>query len=330
MGARTTRIVAEDFLIPPEFRPYRLAERSTGQIGGVHLALREVGGRTRLGACYQQVPLRVFPPFHFEGEPAALLYLLNPTVGLMDGDGHLVEIEAGPGTRTLVTGQGATRVHPALSGFSTQQWRLRVAPGACLIALPGPNIPFRGCRYYQRAEVDLEGDAQLIWGDIWTPGRYARDELSECYQFEQIVQELVIRRSGKLVYRDRFRWEGPWDAPTTRWHLGEGPATASASLFVTGPVAGGDREIGPDSPFRKVVLPLAGGDTLIRWCGPTPALIRDVVLTALRCAAEWSGDPSAPPWFLATNHLGANHWFSTGSMVDSPSGQAVDSASSIL
>ena len=32
------------------------------------------------------------PPFSFDGEPAALLYLINLTAGLMDGDGHLVEI----------------------------------------------------------------------------------------------------------------------------------------------------------------------------------------------------------------------------------------------
>lgn len=309
MGARTTRIVAEDFLIPREFGGSRLAERSTAQIGGVAMSLRESGGRTRLGACYQQVPLRIFPPFHFEGEPAALLYLINPTAGLMDGDGHLVEVDAGPGTRALVTGQCATRVHPALSGFSTQQWRVRVAAGARLIVLPGPNIPFRGCRYYQRAVIDLEGDAQLIWGDIWTPGRYDRAKLSERYQFEQILQELEIRRDGVLIHRDRFHWEGPWDADETSWHLGNDTATASAGLFITGHFAGAID--GLNSRISKVVLPLAGGDTLVRWCGPTPALIQDLVLTSLNGSAAWEDEVTAAPWFLASNHLGANHWFST-------------------
>jgi urease accessory protein len=307
MGARTARITAEDFLIPPEFRTYRLAERSAGQIGGVRLTLGEAGGRTRLGACYQQVPLRVMPPFHFEGEPAALLYLLNPTAGLMDGDGHLVAIEAGPGTRTLVTGQSANRIHPAVSSFATQQWRLRVASGAQLVVLPGPNIPFRGCRYHQRVEIELEDGAALIWGDIWTPGRYARDALAERHQFEQIVQELEIRRGEVLAYRDRFHWEGPWDPPTTRWHLGDGPAAATASLFVSGPV---EAPAGPPGAIERAILPLASGDTLIRWCGPTAPLINDVVITALRIAAAWSGIPLAPPWLISSNNLGPNHWFS--------------------
>ncbi len=116
MGPRTARITAEDFLIPHEFRAYRLAERFAGQIGGVRLELRQAGDRTCLGACYQQVPLRVLPPFHFEGEPASLLYLLNPTAGLMDGDGHLVEIEAGPGTTAV-----PSCIHPFEGGSTISQ-----------------------------------------------------------------------------------------------------------------------------------------------------------------------------------------------------------------
>jgi len=111
MGPRSIRITGEDFLIPREFRDYRLAERSTAQIGGVRLVLVDSGGRTAFGSCYQQVPLRVMPPFHLGDEPAALVYLLNPTVGLMDGDGHLVEIEAQAGICAVVTGQSAARVH---------------------------------------------------------------------------------------------------------------------------------------------------------------------------------------------------------------------------
>ena len=112
MGPRTVRFTAEDFVIPPEFDGLRLAERSAGQIGGVHLTLSEFEGRTVFGPTFQQIPLRVLPPFHFPDEPA-LIYLINPTAGLLDGDGHRIEINAGRGTRAFVTGQSATRIHPA-------------------------------------------------------------------------------------------------------------------------------------------------------------------------------------------------------------------------
>ena len=35
---------------------------------------------------------------------------------------------------------------------------------ATLVVLPGPSIPFAGCRYYQRVEIDLADDASLTWG----------------------------------------------------------------------------------------------------------------------------------------------------------------------
>ena len=303
MGPRTVRITAEDFVVPAEFGGLRLAERSAGQIGGVSLHLVESEGRTIFGPIFQQVPLRVLPPFHFPGEPASLVYLLNPTAGLLDGDGHLVEIDAAAGSHAVVTGQSATRIHPAVHGFSTQQWRVRAAAGSQLVLLPGPNIPFRGCRYHQKAVIELEDNARLIWGDVWTPGRYARvGTEAESYEFERIVQDLQVRRNGILIYRDHFTWDGPWDESTARWHVGGHPAVATAGLFVTGSLT--LPPIGPEGTFQRVALPLAHGDTLVRWCGPVPELTADLVKTALQLAAGWSGDSRAvplahriePPW----------------------------------
>src|SRR5581483_11827724 len=118
--------------------------------------------------------------------------------------------------------------------FSTQQWRVRVEAGAVLVLLPGPAIPFRGSRYYQRVAIDLAQGAGLVWGDIWLAGRYARGVDSEWFQFETLIQDLAVRREGRLVFRDRFCWQGPWNRATATWHAG---AAACGSLFVTGPVA---------------------------------------------------------------------------------------------
>ncbi len=225
------------------------------------------------------------PPFQFPGELAALVYLLNPTAGLLDGDGHLVEIDARPGSCALVTGQSSTRIHPAVRGFATRQWRVKAAADSQLVLLPGPNIPFRGCRYHQKAAIDLDPGARLIWGDIWTPGRYARmGQEAEFHQFERIVQDLEVRRDGGLVFRDHFTWDGPWDKEQACWYVGGQLAAASGGLFVTGNVE--LPPLGPAGPLRRVVLPLAHGDTRIRWCGPVPELTLDLVRTALRIAAS--------------------------------------------
>jgi urease accessory protein len=311
VGPSAVRITAETFVTPPEFDGLKLAQRSAGQIGGVRLELlpSNVNGRenARLGNCYQQVPLRVLPPFRLDNEPAGLVYLLNPMAGLMDGDGHWLEISTATGAKAVVTGQSATRIHPCPRNFSTQQWRIRVAPHSQLVVLPGPTIPFQGARSYQRVEIDLaDDDARLIWAEIWHPGRYDRGALSERFQFHSLIQETKVTRGARLVYRDRFHWEGPWDAETLKWHLGT--HLACGSLFVTGPVD--EQRVSGTPPVATAVMSLASGDTCIRYLGSPAAVTQAVVKAALSLAARWSANANGTPWLLSSDGLARNHWFS--------------------
>jgi urease accessory protein len=307
VGARPARITREELLTPPEFRGMHPADHQAARVGGARVELVKAGDETRMGFCYQQVPVRLMPPFVLDSEAASLLYLINLTAGLLDGDGHLIEISARAGTRAVVAGQSATRVHPAVASYATQQWHVEVEDDACLVVLPGPTIPFRGCRYFQRSRVELAARARLIWGDIWLAGRYDRGELSERFQFERIVQDFEARRAGRLVYRDRFRWDGPWAPADLDWYVGG--ALACGSLFVAGPVPEPLPEAGP--AVRRSVFRLDSGESCIRCCGSPPAVTSDLVSTALRLAASWTGRPGALPWLLASSSLAPNHWFST-------------------
>jgi len=302
MGTESARITAADFVTPPELRAWRLAANPAGRIGGLRLELVADNAGARLRSWYQQVPLRVLPPFHFGGDQPSLLYLLNPTAGLMDGDGQLVEIRAAEGVRAVVVGQSATRIHPALEGFCSQQWRVAVETGAVLVVLPGPAIPFHGCRYYQRVEIDLAPGAALVWGDVWLAGRYARGAESEWFDFQTLIQDLTIRRDGFLVCRDRFCWQGPWDSEKAAWHFGDAPACGT--LFATGAMP---EELLPQhAALRAAVFPTAFGDTCLRCHGQAEAVTTCIVEMALRAAAR----PAAQPWLLSTPNLAPNHWFS--------------------
>jgi urease accessory protein len=289
MGADPARITAADFVTPPEFRGLTLSANEAGRVGGLRLELVAGERGTDLGSCYQQVPLRVLPPFRLGEHRPALLYLLNPTAGLLDGDGHLVHITARSGTRAVVVGQSATRIHPCPAGFATQQWAVRVEAGAVLAVLPGPSIPFEGCRYYQRVEVELDEGAGFAWGDVGLAGRHARGAASERFRFAALVQECHVRRRGRLVFRDRLAWHGPWDEATAAWHFGGG--SAWGSVFATGPASdtGGAR------------FTTAHGDTCVRWTGVGERVTAEVVRTVLRRAAGGGtfGDELAPV-----------HWFS--------------------
>ena len=307
MGARAARITREELLTPPEFRDLQPAEHPAARVGGARIELVRVGDETRLGSCYQQVPVRLMPPFVFDGEPAALLYLINLTAGLMDGDGHRVEItaqggHASRGDRPVghphPPGCGELR-HPAMG----RRGRGRRLPGRpARPDDPVPRQPLLSARP-RRARPT----ARLIWGDIWLPGRYDRGELSERFQFERIVQDFEARRAGRLVYRDRFRWDGPWTPEEADWYFGG--ALASASLFVAGPVPEDLPETDPT--LRRSVFRLDTGATCMRWCGHPAAVTADLVLHRPRLAASWTVGPEAPPWLLASSGLAPNHWFST-------------------
>jgi urease accessory protein len=299
------RITRDDLLTPPEFGLLRPVDHPAARVGGARIELIRARGATRLGRCYQQVPVRLVPPFTFDAEPAALLYLINPTAGLMDGDGHCIDLVARSGASALVTGQSATRVHPAVSSFATQQWNVAVEADASLVVLPGPLIPFRGSRYYQRGRVSLEEGARLIWGDIWLPGRYQRGAYSERFEFDRIIQDFEVRRAGELVYRERFDWRGPWSPDEACWRLGAN--LCCAALFVAGSIP--DGVLRAAGGFDRSVFALDAGDACIRWCGPPEEVAADVVHTALLTAASWSADCNARPWFLRSGSLAPNHWF---------------------
>ena len=157
------------------------------------------------------------------------------------------------------------------------------------------------------ARVELAPRAQLIWGDIWLAGRYDRGELSERFQFERIVQDFEARRAGRLVYRDRFRWDGPWTTDDAGWYFGG--ALASASLFIAGSVPDDSSRgrsaataVALSARFRRelhaLVRPSRGRHERPRRHGPA-------------AGRQLDNGPGAPPWLLTSSGLAPNHWFST-------------------
>ncbi|MBM3997508.1 MAG: urease accessory protein UreD [Planctomycetes bacterium] len=304
MGEFPARIVAEDFVTPPEFAGWKLASEGSGRIGGARFTIAEHDGLSELAQVYEQVPIRVLALTLGVPEPS-LIYLLNPTAGLMDGDAHGINVEIGPNTRSVITGQSATRIHPCSSRFSTQQWNLTIGESAIAVVLPGPAIPYVGSRYYQRVRIELAKTAHLIWGDIWFSGRYSRGDESERFQFASIIQDMQVRRQGQLVYRDRFHWQGPWSDQAARWSFGGHPA--AGTIFST---SSPDPDMLPSvsgtTPFATPY-----GDSCWRFMGPTEQVIQGIVRHCLGVASSLQGRSTSEPWLTSTYNVAKTHWFET-------------------
>ena len=87
---------------------------------------------------------------------------------------------------------------------------------------------------------------------------------------------------ARLIYRDRFRWDGPWTTEDVELVLGRCPGRGE-------PVhrrAGARCPAEPDPAFRRSVFRLDTGESCMRWCGHPGAVTADVVHTALRTGAK--------------------------------------------
>jgi urease accessory protein len=303
MGEFPARITAHDFVTPPEFAQWRLALEGSGRIGGARIELAGCGAETKLAKLYEQIPVRVFPVNCGPTQPL-LVYLANPTAGLMDGDAHSIHIEAQTNARAVVTGQSATRVHPSVNGFCTQQWDVTVADGAVLLVMPGPTIPFAGCRFFQRVRVHLGKQARFIWADLWFSGRYARGSASEQFRFDWIVQDMEVRRAGTLVYRDRFAWRGPWTEEKARWHFGGYPTVGNLFATETPPLDARGNDLAV-----VAVLTTAAGDSCQRWMGSSEAVSQLVARSGLCLASARTDNGVHAPWLLTGSCLAGTHWF---------------------
>ena len=88
-----------------------------------------------------------------------------------------IEITARAGTRAVVTGQSATRIHPAARPAT----RPSNGPSRSRTTPAWSSCPARRSRsgvaaIFSAAASSSRRAARLIWGDIWLPGRYDRGE----------------------------------------------------------------------------------------------------------------------------------------------------------
>ncbi len=117
------------------------------------------------------------------------------------------------------------------------------------------------------------------------------------------MQDLTVKREGRLVFRDRFCWHGPWDQTTATWHFGA--ADAFGSLFTTLAMTAGE-PLESDT-LRRASFQTAERHTCLRWLGPVEAVTTALTRQALNFAAAAEG--RSRPWLLDTHDLGPNHWF---------------------
>jgi urease accessory protein len=132
-------------------------------------------------------------------EGQAVVVLLTPSGALFDGDALRLEVTCGPGTDVTLTTAAATKLNRCDHFDIRFDLVAHVSEAAIFRYLPHELIPFRGARYQQRIELDLEGSAQASLLEVIGPG-----QSDEQFTYAELAFETNVVHAQTLIARERF------------------------------------------------------------------------------------------------------------------------------
>lgn len=158
------------------------------------------GGRCALREQYCSQLHRVLQLIPGDVPEEGLVYVVNPTGGVLQGDVLEAEIGVESGAHAIVTTPSATKLHRSDDAVAESRTTLRVADRGILEFIPEPLIPFSGSRFVEDLTVDVERGGRLLAWEILAPGRTARGER---FQYDLLGLRLRVREGGTPVLRER-------------------------------------------------------------------------------------------------------------------------------
>lgn len=170
----------------------------------LELAYGRDGAATRPTMRRHKGPLRVQKHLYAEGPEVCQHIIVHPPGGIAGGDRLDICATVGANAWAQLTSPGAAKWYRA-TGPAYQTLNLRVASGATLEWLPQETIIYSAAQAELNTEIDLEGDAKLLYWDIVALGRPASGERFDAGHFQA---QLNIRRDGQLLWHERQRVSG--------------------------------------------------------------------------------------------------------------------------
>lgn len=223
--------------------------------GVLHLHFGQRGGRTVLLRDTQKAPLMIVRPFELPCG-TLMVFIVNPTGGVLGGDHSEVRVRVDPGARALVLTQSATRVQPSPSGeAATQDVTLEVATGGRLEVYPERTIPFAGSAFRQTVRAELGEGAELGLTETLASGRVRSGER---LAFREYASRVEVWRAGRRVFLDALRLR-PGEETRAPGVWGGGDYLASGVWVGRGEVADW-----PAVPGRLATGRSAGGAVWLR------------------------------------------------------------------
>lgn len=172
-----------------------------GRVGELRLRYAKLDGRTVIAHSYFTTPWKLLPPIYLDDTGAAYTLLINPSGGLVGGDGLSIDMTLDRDAHVLVSAPSANRVYRSEEKLSEQLITVAVGPHAILEWLPEHTIPFAGSRFRQVIHARLAPGAAIILWDALASGRMARGER---WAFTHLENEIHITTATGASLVERY------------------------------------------------------------------------------------------------------------------------------
>lgn len=153
--------------------------------GKLEMAFEPRRGYTRLVHVYQQPPLKASRELYEGNHPAATVFIMESSGGMVAGDRNEITVTLAPDSQVKLKQQSALKIYPSHNGeFCTQAITVELAEQARLEWLPEVTIPFERAKFQVHTTIRMKESSTLIWGEIVAPGREMRGEIFDYQTFQ--------------------------------------------------------------------------------------------------------------------------------------------------
>jgi len=169
--------------------------------GELALTISARRGRSVAAHQYHRGALRVLRPIYLDGTGQVTYVVVNPGGAYLDRDRYRIDVVVEEGAHLLLTTQSATKVYRTPSDRAVQQVALRLGRDSRLEYLPDPLIAYRGSRYRQDTDIDMDPTASLVMSEIVTPGW---SPTGEPFLYDQLRLRTSVTMGGRPVAVDHL------------------------------------------------------------------------------------------------------------------------------
>lgn len=168
------------------------------------LTTQQRGAQTTLKTSFASPPLKLLTlPAQSDGMLRAVQMSSSP--GLLSGDVIETSIELAADTSLSLYTQAFTRVLSMYAGDKAcQNTKIVQHSGSRLCYLPHPLVLHEGSSLFQRTEIELDNNCELLYGEIIAAGRVLRGEK---FAFQRLSSLLTIALHGQDIIHDNIQWQ---------------------------------------------------------------------------------------------------------------------------